>query len=197
MVRRAGESAHAVEGKANCMSMRRESIVSAGVFALLVLLAIGSRLADFAPNFAAVAACGLFAGSYFRSRLAASAVPLVAMFLSDSIIGFYSPGVMAAVYGAMCIPPVLGRLHREKPGALRTTAFAAGGSVSFFVITNFAVWLGGSYGYSASGLLRCFVAAIPFFKYTIAGDLLFTAVLFGSPALARSFAGPRLSLASI
>ena len=35
------------------------------------------------------------------------------------------------------------------------------------------VWLGGSYGYGLSGFLTCYILALPFFGYTIAGDLFF------------------------
>jgi hypothetical protein len=56
--------------------------------------------------------------------------------------------------------------------------------VLFFVVTNFGTWLlSGMYPMTASGLTACFVAAIPFFQNTVAGDLFYSGVLFGGFAL--------------
>ena len=52
-------------------------------------------------------------------------------------------------------------------------------STVFFVITNFGVWaVGGLYPRTVLGLTECFVAALPFFGNQMAGDILFTGVLF-------------------
>jgi hypothetical protein len=61
------------------------------------------------------------------------------------------------------------------------------GSILFFFITNFGVWAGGFYGYTAGGLSKCYVMAIPFFKGTIMGDLFYNLVFFGGYALVRKF----------
>jgi hypothetical protein len=50
----------------------------------------------------------------------------------------------------------------------------------FFLLSNFGVWLGGWYPMTGSGLVACFVNAIPFYGYTVAGDLAFTVALFGA-----------------
>jgi hypothetical protein len=64
---------------------------------------------------------------------------------------------------------------------LAITAGSLTGSIVFFVITNFAVWLGsGYYPQTLSGLLTSYTLAIPFFHYTLLGDLFFNAVLFGA-----------------
>jgi len=53
-------------------------------------------------------------------------------------------------------------------------------SVSFFLTTNFAVWaFDGIYSHDLAGLTACYVAALPFFKNTIIGDLFWTCALFG------------------
>ena len=57
-------------------------------------------------------------------------------------------------------------------------------SLLFFVLTNFGVWLvNGYYPHTVAGLAACYVAAIPFFQNSIAGDLFYTALLFGGFAL--------------
>ena len=55
-------------------------------------------------------------------------------------------------------------------------------SILFFIVTNFGVWLtGGGWFYPKTwqGLIECYTLAIPFFRNTVAGDLVYTAVLFG------------------
>ena len=60
-------------------------------------------------------------------------------------------------------------------------------SVVFFLVTNFAHWtLYDMYEKSAAGLVHCYAAALPFFRYTLAGDLAFACVLFGGYAVAKS-----------
>ncbi|MDX2114153.1 MAG: DUF6580 family putative transport protein [Planctomycetota bacterium] len=168
---------------------QRPALVCAGIFVLLVAVAAGSRLVDAAPNFAAVGAAALFAGFLFRSRVAACAVPVAAMLVSDALIGFYNPALMAAVYGSFIASAFLGRLIQRRPGVPAVAAGALASASLFFVVTNFAVWLTGSYGLTVDGLVRCFVAALPFFKYTLAGDVCYAAAFFGAAALARSLRG--------
>ena len=59
-------------------------------------------------------------------------------------------------------------------------------SLIFFVTTNFAVWaFSGMYSLDMAGLTQCYVAALPFLKYTVAGDLFWAAVLFGGAWLVQ------------
>lgn len=156
------------------------------LFTGLVLAAVVSRFLWIAPNFTAVGAAALFAGFMFRSRGVAAGVPIVAMLISDAVIGFYQWPVMLAVYGSLAAPALFGRLLRGRAGATRVAGCSVAGSVLFFVATNFAVWACGAYGHDSAGLAACYTAAIPFFKYTLAGDLVYAGVFFGVHALATS-----------
>ena len=63
---------------------------------------------------------------------------------------------------------------------------AIASSVLFFAITNFGMWLfSGFYPRTLAGLETCFIAAIPFFQNTLAGDLFYAALLFGGFAVAE------------
>lgn len=74
---------------------------------------------------------------------------------------------------------------RESTGWLRVGGAALASSISFFVVSNFAVWAcWNMYPKTLSGLMTCYAAGLPFFRRGIAGDMLFTAVMFGLPALA-------------
>src|SRR5258705_6339337 len=57
---------------------------------VLIVLAAASRLLPHPPNFAPVAAIGLFAGA-LSGRRVGWLVPLVALLLSDLVLGFYNP----------------------------------------------------------------------------------------------------------
>ena len=62
---------------------------------------------------------------------------------------------------------------------------------AFFLISNFGVWLGGWYPMTGTGLLACYTNAIPFFGYTVTGDLVFTVLIFGAWELSRQSASQR------
>ena len=82
----------------------------------------------------------------------------------------------------------LGSLLKDRARPLNILGAGLGCAVSFFLISNFAVWLSGSVGYPKtwSGLIACYTAAIPFFKNGLASDLFFSAVFFSVPAMAAS-----------
>jgi hypothetical protein len=53
-------------------------------------------------------------------------------------------------------------------------------SLLFYATTNFAVWaFSGMYAHDLHGLVLCYVAALPFLWNTVAGDALWTTLLFG------------------
>lgn len=72
---------------------------------------------------------------------------------------------------------------RESRDWLRVGGAALASSVSFFVVSNFAVWAcWNTYPKTLSGLMTCYAAGLPFFRRGVAGDLFFTALMFGLPA---------------
>ena len=74
-------------------------------------------------------------------------------------------------------------------GGVRLMASALAGSISFFLVSNLAVWAAWDmYPKTSAGLLTCYGVGVPFFRHAVVGDLLFTAVMFGAPALVQSFA---------
>jgi ABC-type transport system involved in cytochrome c biogenesis permease subunit len=152
------------------------------VFALIVLAA-ASRLLPHPPNFAPVAAIGLFAGAH-TSRRAGWLVPFAALLASDALLGFYSPVGMLWNYLAFAACLLLGSgfLARRR-SALRLGGAVLTSSVAFFAISNFGMWASGYYPRTLAGLVECYVAALPFFRNTLASDVLYSAVLFGGYAL--------------
>ena len=146
----------------------------------LVVLCVAMRLLPHVSNFSPVAATALFAGMTLSRRWLAIAVPLAAMLLSDVFLEGYGWRMMAVVYAALVLPAVIGMLARGQ----RVWPVAIGGALAssliFYAMTNFAVWaLTGLYSTDAKGLLECYVAALPFLKHTVAGDLFWSVALFG------------------
>lgn len=167
--------------------MHRDRVVPTAVFVTLVALAIAVRLLSETPNFNAVTAAALFAGFYFRSRLTALCVPLLAMAVSDVFLGGYAKGMMAAVYLSLMVPIVWRGVLRRSLSPLSVGSGAVCSSLSFYVLSNAAVWYAW-YPNSWSGLTECYAAALPFLANSVKSDLLFSAGFFGLYVLAVRFA---------
>jgi len=150
----------------------------------MVFLAAALRLIPHPPNFTPLAAMALFGGAYISDKRLAFGLPLAALFLSDAVLGFYHG--MIWVYGSFALIVCLGLQLQSRRRLLPIAGAALASSVLFFALTNFGVWAsGGLYPHTLAGLETCYVAAIPFFQNTIAGDLVYTALLFGGFALAE------------
>ena len=165
------------------------------VLSLIALAAIGRYLPYVIPqlgNFTPVFAVALFGGAYIRDRKMALIVPMLAMVISDALIGFH--GLMWLVYGCMAITTWLGMGLTQHGARSASPAQILGrvlaGSVLFFIASNFAVWAGGTmYPHTPGGLLQCFVAAVPFWRNELIGSLLWSGVLFGGYALLQRRVG--------
>src|SRR5580692_11451590 len=161
---------------------------------LFVIFAVQARM-PFMPhpwNFTPVAAALLYFGA--RGSRRQLWVPFALLALSDVILTKFvytyvfswDHFVTWAWYAAILL---LGNGLRENSNWLRIGGAALASSVSFFVVSNFGVWAWGTmYPRTASGLMTCYVAALPFFRSTVTGDMLFTAVMFGLPAIAAAIA---------
>ena len=154
----------------------------------LVILGAVSRLLPHPPNMTSVGAMGLFAGSRLKKWQALS-LPLVCMLITDPILGRIN-GYAAFrwgtlfIYASLMLNVLIGRwlVRNDNPARIALAAVIC--SVQFFVVTNFSVWLlDAYYPHTWSGLAACYVAAIPFFGKTLAGDLMYTAIFFGLYAL--------------
>ena len=147
-----------------------------------ILVAAALRLLPHPPNFTPIGAMALFGGAYFGKRALAFAAPLGALLLSDAILGFHSG--MAFVYGSVALIVLIGWAVARRITPLTIAGAALASSVLFFIVTNFGTWATGElYPPTIAGLAACYVAAIPFFQNTLAGDLFFSALLFGGFAL--------------
>ena len=162
----------------------------AAIFAAILIAAV-LRLVPHPPNFTPIGAMALFSGAYLgRKGVIAFAAPLGALLLSDLVLGFYRG--MPTVYFSVALVVIIGWLSLQRLSPLRIGAAAIASSVLFFVVTNFGMWLSsGFYPRTLAGLEACYIAAIPFFQNTVAGDLFYATLLFGGWKIAETLM-PRL-----
>ena len=151
---------------------------------VLIGLAAALRIAPHPWNFTPVGAMALFSGAVLRDRRLAFLFPLLALFLGDIFIGFHK--LIPIVYASFLVNVLIGLWLRNRRTVIRIGLATLLGATQFFLVTNFAVWqfLSG-YPHTAPGLLACYVAGIPLFWNTLAGDAVYVTLLFGSFALAE------------
>jgi hypothetical protein len=157
---------------------------------LFVIFAVAFRFLPHPYTFTPVAAALLFFGARGPRRL--FWVPVALLIASDLILTPFvysyplSPDhfVTWAWYGAIVL---LGSALRNNAKPLRLLGASLTASVSFFLLSNFAVWaVWKMYPKTLSGLAAAYDAGIPFFRHEVAGDLLFTAAMFGTPVLIQA-----------
>ena len=153
---------------------------------LFVIIGVGFRFVPHFPNFSPIAAIALFGGVYLPRKIALI-LPLAVLMISDLFIGTYEILLMASVYLSFLLCVLIGFwLKKHKKMVLGGAIL---GSISFFVITNFAVWAFTPwYVKTIPGLIQCFTMALPFFRGTLLGDLFYTTVIFGTYEMAKVFA---------
>ncbi len=159
----------------------------------LIVAAALSRLAPHPHNVAPITAMTLFAAAYLPSRRWSVALPLAAMLLSDVVLyatkdAAYQDVMFITtlwVYSAIVAIAAIGQWLRKRPIVGRIAGTTVSGSVVFFLMTNFGSWvaLTATYPRTIGGLMDCYAAALPFFRNTLLGDLMYAGILFGGFAL--------------
>ncbi len=159
--------------------MNKKLITPRFIFILSVIL-FGAfmRLVPHWPNFTPIAAIALFGGAYLNRKYLAYFVPIAALFISDIIIGFH--GTMIAVYLCFAITVTIGLVIRSRLSAGTIVLGSLSSSVLFFLITNFAAWLGNPlYPQNFTGLMESYLAGLVFFNNSSIGISFFVNELLG------------------
>jgi hypothetical protein len=164
---------------------------------LFILIAIAVRLAivvipSHPFHFTPVGAALLYFGAR-RSRRE-FAIPVLMLAASDVYLTRVHYGltqswdflVICAWYTAALF---MGQFIVSKTTPVRVMSAALAAAVSFFLVSNFGVWVFGTmYPHNWAGLLQCYTMAIPFFRNTFASDLILTPIAFSIPAAAAALA---------
>lgn len=154
-------------------------------------------------NLALMGSVSLFSGAVIKQKSLAFLVPLMAYLISDIYIQFFTDklgfyGVSQAfTYAAMILVVMLGSTMKQFK-SINILGYSIGGSMLFWIVSNFGVWAGNLFSNLEPGLTlyATYVRALPFlgtdathayatemFLGTFAGDLLGSIVLFGTFAL--------------
>lgn len=153
----------------------------------IALVLIAGRLGEHATNFTPTIALALVAGYFFKRKKGIAIVTIIsAMILTDLIIGMDSAFMRFLVYGSLLASILLGQhLTKSKTGISNIRfAFKTGGmtflaSFVFFIVTNAGVWASSTmYTLDLSGLVTCYINAIPFFKNSLVSSGLYSALFF-------------------
>ena len=144
----------------------------------LILILAFARLIPHPPNFTPIIAVALISGYFFKNINLSLLILLVAMLLSDLFIGFYEN--MIFVYASLLLITFVFHKISKKINFKNLFIYCFAGSLIFFIVSNFGVWVLGSpgvldvaYERNISGLVECYILAIPFFGNTFLSTLIF------------------------
>jgi hypothetical protein len=171
----------------------------------LVVLAVISRIVGAetgAYNFAPVIAIGLISGMLVKDAKTAFLIALLGQFLADvyfqvfptsTNIGFYGIS-QVFVYCGLVIATLIGKTL-NKINAITIVGGTLAASISFFLVSNLGHFAQGFNGYSASGFIKTYVDAIPFFKASLQGDMIGSFVLFSAYFVLKMVLSSKLKMA--
>lgn len=159
-------------------------LVAAGLIATAITWRFVNWDMAIAPNLEIVTASTLVAAT-FLSRRWAVVVPLAIMAVSDILIG--NSNILLFTWSAFALIGGAGLLLRRLKGSapklmLASVGAAIGGSVFFFLYTNFGVWLlgdGVTYAHTWAGLMECYAMGLPFYRTMLVGNLVLVPAYMG------------------
>jgi len=164
----------------------------------LIVIGILGRIIPHPPNFTPIIAIALLASHVFKNKWIVILTPLMAMWISDLVInnylyaGYYDSLLIFSssflwVYGPIICIALLGTVLIKKVKISNIALSSISGSLIFFLVTNFGVWISGTmFPKSLFGLIECYTFALPFFGNALVGDLVYCTILFTSYSLAFS-----------
>ena len=144
----------------------------------LILILAFARLIPHPPNFTPIIAVAIMSGYFFKNINLSFLVLIVAMLLSDLFIGFYEN--VFFVYASLLLITFVFYKISKKINFKNLFIYSFTGSLIFFLVSNFGVWILGSpgvnniaYAKDFNGLVECYILAIPFFGNTFLSTLIF------------------------
>jgi len=153
---------------------------------IVILIAL-TRLFPHSDNFVPVFAMILFASVHFKNKWQAILISVGALWISDLYLNnwgrfseYYNEFVLFSspfnYFSYMIIALIGMQIFKNSITLPKVFGGSLLAGVAFFIISNFGVWMNPLY---AKTLWACYIDAIPFFRATLASNILFSAVLFG------------------
>lgn len=168
------------------------------VLLLIIIAAAATRFLflgeqTFLSNFTPIGAIALFGGTYFTDKYKAYLVPLLTLFVSDILVTHAYTGQWTLfydgflwVYASFAIMVFIGsRIKKVNAGTVLLGALAA--VLVHWLLTDIQPWLAGTlYNKDITGYYQSLIAAIPFERNLLLGNLVYGAILFGGFELAQT-----------
>ena len=139
----------------------------------VIVLGVLTRLIPHPPNFTPILSFALLSSVYSKNNLGIL-IPISIMVISDFYLGTH--GAMVWVYSALFIIYLIGYFFIKNISFKNILVGSVIGSLMFFIVTNFGVWLIG-YPKSLAGLMQCYIAAIPFYKNTLLSSIFYSTII--------------------
>ena len=137
-----------------------------------VLIALSaSRLIPHPPNFTSLLALSFYVPAIFGTRYIPAII--LSLALTDFVIGFHS--TILFTWGSVLLIGLISKYFNKS--IIFRMSGALTGAFIFFILTNFGVWIGGSYGYTLNGIIMCYLLAIPFFGYSLISTLIYSIII--------------------
>ena len=171
------------------MKVTKQVVVS---LTLLIITASLYRIMPGRPfGFAPQLAMAIFGGAMVKDKKLAFLLPLLSMFISDALYeilyrngvgnipGFYDGQITNYILFASMT--IFGFLI-TKINVTKVLMAALAAPTAYFLLSNFVVWAGGGGLQRAktfSGLMQSYTDALPFYAWSLAATVVFSAVLFG------------------
>jgi len=150
---------------------------------LVFAVAVHMRFLPMPFSFAPVTAALLYFGARRPRKemwVPVAALAAAGVYLSRVTYGYSVSADLWVTWAWYAAIVLLGGLLAKNASALRIGAATLTASVSFFLLSNFAVWAVWSmYPKTAGGLAMCYVAGLPFFRNAVVSDLFFAGAFFG------------------
>lgn len=141
------------------------------IFIATLILLASSRFLPHPPNFTNLIALSFYVPLLFGRKY----IPLVffSFVITDLFIGFHK-----TIFFTWVTVIVIGYTSVYFRGIIKDRVKGIIVSlITFYILSNFGVWLSGMYTYSISGLLNCYIAAIPFFGNTILSTIIYSSII--------------------
>ena len=168
--------------KSNKIMEKRDIIALSTIIVALVII----RTIFNIPNFNPIGAIALMGGILFHKRTTAFLITIGALFLGDIMLGLSSPTYMnymfsttfMFVYISFALMILLGTALKNRASVMGVTVGSILSAIMFFLVTNAGSWIALDYDKSISGLINAYSAGIPFFRATLASQVLFSLGIF-------------------
>jgi hypothetical protein len=141
--------------------------ISLGIFIALAT----SRFIPHPPNFTSLISLSFYIPIFFGIRFIPAI--MLSFFLTDIFFGFHN--LQLFTWGSVIIIGYISQYFYKNFKTRIIGVFL--GSLTFFLISNFGVFVLGSYGYSFQGFFTCYYLALPFFTNTVVSTFIFSILI--------------------